>query len=253
MPGSSGRHLSLAQTPWRACGVPLPELPPGTVHLWRAALRQPPKVIAQHYELLSVEEKERAAKFYFPEDRDHFINARGILRYLLSRYLQVPAAAVSFQYSTYGKPSLTAETPLHFNVSHAGGYGLFGFTSGGSLGVDLEKTDESIEVKRLVSRFFSPDEAAEVLALPPDARPAAFFRTWTRKEAFIKAHGEGLALPLDQFAVTVPLDEPVEVRQIDWAPNQAGAWSLTSFMVQEELPGAMVVRGKLEELRFFNW
>jgi 4'-phosphopantetheinyl transferase len=119
--------------------------------------------------------------------------------------------------------------------------------------VDLEKTDESIEVGRLTSRFFSPNEAATVLALSADDQPAAFFRTWTRKEAFIKAHGEGLSLPLDQFSVTVALEDAVEIRRIDWAPETVTDWSLASFMVRELLPGAIVLRGEFRECFFFDW
>ena len=253
MPGSPGRHRALSQTPWAVAGS-FPTFPlDGQVHLWRAPLLLDPVQTGCHYGLLSPDEKQRAAKFHYPEDRAHFINARGILRSLLGQYLNLAATEVAFTYSAYGKPDLATEAPINFNVSHAGGYGLFGFTSGAPLGVDLEKIDESIEVERLASRFFSPIEAAAVLALSPHDRPAAFFRTWTRKEAFIKAHGEGLSLPLDQFSVTVPLDERVQLQRIGWAPETVGDWSLASFMVQEGLPGAVVLRGGLREYSFFDW
>jgi 4'-phosphopantetheinyl transferase len=203
--------------------------------------------------LLSPEEKQRAAKFHYPEDRDHFINARGILRSLLGRYLNLPAGEINFSYAAYGKPDLATEGPLRFNISHAGGHGLFGFTSGAPIGVDLEKTDLSIEVERLASRFFSPTETTAVLALPPADQIAAFFRTWTRKEAFIKAHGEGFSLPLDQFTVTVALEEEVRIQRIGWAPETTGDWSLASFMVRRGLPGAVVLGEKLKEVCFFDW
>ncbi|MFT5999070.1 MAG: 4'-phosphopantetheinyl transferase [Neolewinella sp.] len=253
MSGSTGRHRTLNQTPWAVAGA-FPTLPlAGQVHLWRAPLSLSPVHTGHHYELLSPDEKQRAAKFHYSTDRDHFINARGILRSLLGQYLNLPAAAIEFTYSAYGKPDLVTDTPLSFNVSHAGGYGLFGFTSGAPLGVDLEKTDESIEVERLVTRFFSPTEAAAVLAFPPDDQPAAFFRTWTRKEAFIKAHGGGLSLPLDQFSVTVDLGDSVKIRHIDWAPETVADWSLASFMVREGLPGAMVFGGEFWEDCFFDY
>jgi 4'-phosphopantetheinyl transferase len=203
--------------------------------------------------LLSPDEKQRAAKFHYPKDRDHFINARGILRSLLGRYLSLPAGEIAFTYSAYGKPDLATETSLNFNVSHAGGYGLFGFTSGAPLGVDLEKTDKSIEVGRLASRFFSPTEAATVLALPAGDQVAAFFRTWTRKEAFIKAHGEGLSLPLDQFSVTVDLEKVVCLKQINWAPETVEDWSMASFMVMEDLPGGLAVFGRITKLTFLDF
>lgn len=253
MPGSPGRHRALTQTPWAIAGS-FPSLPQaGQVHLWRSPLSLEVVQTQQHYGLLSPDEKQRAAKFHYPEDRDHFINARGVLRRLLGQYLGISPAEVTFTYTKFGKPDLAIETQLKFNISHAGGYGLFGFTSGAPLGVDLEETDDSIEVQRLASRFFSPPEAAAVLALSPNDRPAAFFRTWTRKEAFIKAHGEGLSLPLHQFVVTVSLDAPVQFKQIDWAPEMVAEWSLTSFMVREELPGAVALGGKLQECCFFDF
>ncbi|WP_020568326.1 4'-phosphopantetheinyl transferase family protein [Neolewinella persica] len=250
--GNPGRHRTLSQTPW-AVPAFFPTLPQtGEIHLWRANLSLDPIQTSHHYALLSPDEKQRAARFHYPEDRNHFINARGILRSLLGRYLDLPPTAISFTYSAYGKPDLAAEAPLSFNVSHAGGYGLLGFTSGPPLGVDLEKADESIEIERLASRFFSPTEAAAVLALPPTDQVAAFFRTWTRKEAFIKAHGEGLSLPLDQFAVTVDLDQDVGIQRVDWAPEAVDDWSLGSFMVREGLPGAVVLRGRYGEVFFFD-
>lgn len=253
MPGSPGRHRALSQTPW-ALADSLPSLPQaGQVHLWRSPLSLEAAQTQQHYGLLSSEEKQRAAKFHYPEDRDHFINARGILRRLLGQYLSISPTEIAFTFTEFGKPGLAIDTSLSFNISHAGGYGLFGFSSGAPLGVDLEKVDASIEVERLAVRFFSPTEAAAVLALSATDRPAAFFRTWTRKEAFIKAHGKGLSLPLDQFTVTVSLEDPVQFQRIDWAPEMVAEWSLTSFMVREELPGAVVLRGKIQGCSFFDF
>lgn len=251
MPAVPARHHSLAETNWRQA---VPAAPPqGTsVHLWRAALDVPETVLEEQYQQLNQQERDRAAAFYYARDRNHFIVARFALRGLLARYLGQPASEINFTYSAYGKPRLADGPDLQFNLSHAGGYALYGFTANPTIGVDLEVIDPTIEVATLAARFFSPAEATSVLSLPADDQPAAFFRTWTRKEAFIKAHGAGLSLPLDQFGVTVDLDAPVRMQRIDWAPEEVGEWSLASFMVTNDLPGAVVVRGSVGEVSFFE-
>lgn len=205
--------------------------------------------------MLSSDELARAERFHYPKDRSAFVIARASLRWLLGNYLGCPPESLSFKYGTYGKPFLTGSErgKLNFNLSHAGGYALVGFTPGQPIGVDLEAEDPSIEIERLTERFFSPAESRQVLALPTADRVAAFFRTWTRKEAFLKAHGAGLNLPLSQFSVTVDLKEPVRVEQIGWAPEEAKNWAMASFMVREGLPGAIVVGGRLDALCFYGF
>ncbi len=204
--------------------------------------------------MLSADELARAERFHYAKDRSEFIIARATLRWLLGKYLGRAPESLSFDYGTYGKPSLSAteRDKLNFNLSHAGGYALVGITSGQTIGVDLEAENPGIEIERLTERFFSPAESRQVLALPVTDRVPAFFRTWTRKEAFLKAHGAGLNLPLEQFSVTVDLKEPVRVEQIGWAPEEARKWALASFMVAEGLPGAVVVAGQLDALCFYD-
>lgn len=210
--------------------------------------------VAEKEALLSPDEHRRAERFHYPKDRSAFINARASLRRLLGSYLHRPPEAISFDYGAYGKPSLpeTEQTGLNFNLSHAGGYALIGFTTGQPIGVDLEAEDPSIEIERLTERFFSPEESRQVLALPAADRVPAFFRTWTRKEAFLKANGAGLSLPLEEFGVTVNLRKPVRIERIKWAPQEVNNWVLSSFMVTEGLPGAVVVGGRLEGLCFYD-
>jgi len=193
--------------------------------------------------LLPEDETERAAHFHFARDHDRYVIARANLRRLSGRYLGLPGKEVRFQYGEYGKPGFHSvhASRLTFNLSHAGDYALYGFTSGMAIGVDLEAEDHDIEVERLVHRFFSEREARAVLALPVEQRHAAFFRTWTRKEAFIKAHGQGLGLPLERFSVTVDLASPVRLEAVDWAPGQVNDWSMTSFEVAEGVPAAGVI------------
>ena len=179
------------------------------------------------------------------------------MRSLLGTYHNLPAQHIQLTYGAFGKPALHPEhvSALRFNLSHAGGYALYGFASGAEVGVDLEREDLSIEVDSLVHRYFSPAEAQSILALPGRDRHAAFFRTWTRKEAFIKAHGQGLSLPLERFSVSVDLSSPVRLEAVDWAPEEVARWAMVSFEVAKGLPGAMVVErsgGDLPDVKYFD-
>lgn len=249
------RHLTLAETLWEAAPTPWPAPPVvGEAHLWRIQLPGATPPLPEQEQLLAPDEFTRAGRFHYPKDRSAFITARASLRCLLGHYLRRKPEAISFGYGTHGKPFLAGPEPggLSFNLSHAGGYALIGFTTGRSIGVDLEAEDPSINVERLAERFFSSHEYQKVLALPTAERVPAFFCAWTRKEAFLKAHGAGLGLPLQKFSVTVNQVEPVRIEWIDWAPEETNDWAMAAFMVAEGLPGALVVEGDLTTLRFYD-
>ena len=197
---------------------------------------------------------ERADRFYFPRDRVAYIVGRATLRRRLANYLGADPRSLTFSYGSAGKPMLaeTHASSLAFNLSHSGGYALLGVSSDYPLGVDTEVEDHTIEIRQLTKRFFSTDERSAILALPPSNQVTAFYRTWTRKEAFLKALGAGLNLPLDQFTVTTDLNGPVKMTAIDWSPGEAADWSLASFTVGDRLPGAVALRGELVGLEFYE-
>jgi 4'-phosphopantetheinyl transferase len=211
---------STSVLPWRA--------PPGIlvlgddeVHVWRATLDQTPSQIQSHLHSLAADEHVRAEQFYFERDRQHFIASRGVLRAILSGYLHRTPESLSFCYSSHGKPALAGETDddaICFNVSHSHGVALFAVTRGREVGIDIEHIRSDLEVAEIAERFFSLREVAMLRMLPTEAQRQAFFRCWTRKEAYIKARGEGLSLPLDQFDVSV---EPAAIlgTQRDPAPK----------------------------------
>ena len=140
---------------------------------------------------LSADEKERAARFHFPVDRERFIAAHGCLRAILRRYLGCESDQISFSVNQYGKPALN-DYPLEFNLSHSGNYALIGITRKQKIGVDVEKVRPEIELESIAEHNFSKREVAELMSLPPGQRVAGFFLCWTRKEAYIKAHGTGI-------------------------------------------------------------
>jgi 4'-phosphopantetheinyl transferase len=223
-------------------------LRPREVHVWAANLDRPPLAFELLDATLSSDEHDRAERFRFPRDRDRFVTARGLLRTLLSLYVGRAARDLGFRYSVFGKPELTGER-ISFNVSHADATALFAFTREAEVGVDLERVRTGAWADDVAQRFFADGEVAALRALPPYARPRAFLACWTRKEAYIKARGEGLSLPLQDFEVTLdPTVEPALVRTA-WSPSEPKDWQLLD--VSAAVPGyvaALAVRSDAPRL-----
>jgi 4'-phosphopantetheinyl transferase len=215
------------------------------VDVWFGSLDAPDPVLRQLRRTLSADELERAGRFYFARDRDRFVVGRGLLRALLGDYTGTAPAELQFDYSPYGKPRLRDPNGVSFNVSHSENRAVFAFTRGAAVGVDIEVLDSKPSDALVARQFFSPIEVRELLELPPDARPRAFLTCWTRKEAFIKARGEGLSLPLQDFDVTLTPGVPPKLRRTDWHPTEPSEWLL--FDLSERCPGciaALAVRAE---------
>ncbi|MGH9967417.1 MAG: 4'-phosphopantetheinyl transferase family protein [Pyrinomonadaceae bacterium] len=230
--------------PW-----PLPDDQPALgsaqAHVWRASLDQPAVAMENLYKVLSPDERAKVGRFHFGKDRRHFIVARACLRKLLGQYLAIEPAELRFAYGAYGKPHLdpTMLDPpakLKFNLAHAGGLAVFAFTRLGEIGVDLELI-KPITADDIVRRFFSAAEVASFDQLPADDRALAFFNCWTRKEAFIKAKGMCLSLPLDQFDVTLAPDQEVSLLRTRWDENEAARWSLRTLEIGDSYVGAVAL------------
>lgn len=204
------------------------ELPSGEVHVWRADLEPPASTVARLYELLSPDERGRAGRFRFAVHRDRYVVGRGLLRTLLGRYLHRPADTVRLAYGAYDKPEL-AGGELAFNLSHSGPLALYAFGAAGELGIDVELYDPDIARERVAERFFAPAEVAALRALPPAQQARGFLHCWTRKEAFIKARGDGLSLALDSFEVSLAPDAPAELLRTAFAPAERERWALADL------------------------
>src|SRR5262249_31830035 len=188
---------------------PVGSLRKGEVHVWRVAVEGVQQDGYAFACWLSEDERAREQRFHFERDRRRFRVTRGLLRVLLGRYLCQAADGVELAYGDRGKPRLRDETSgLRFNVSHSGGRALLAFARGRDLGVDLELMRPVPEMASLTEQCFSPAEREAWRGLPEAERPAAFFRCWTRKEAFVKATGDGLSRPLDSFDVSLGTREP---------------------------------------------
>ncbi len=193
--------------------------------------------------LLSRDELGRSARFRFEADRNNYTIARGGLRQLLGSYLGLSPAAIRFKYSPYGKPLLDIgleSNGLEFNISHSGEMILWAFTTGRRVGVDVEKVRRDFNTAEIAERFFSLAERAELNDLPPEQRHRAFFYCWTRKEAFIKALGEGLSHPLDGFDVSLTPGKLAQLRATRPDPQDAARWLLWDVPMRGDYAAALV-------------
>ncbi len=160
--------------------------------------------------------------------RNRFVVGRGLLRTLLGRYVGVPGEALELAYGDHGKPFLVQAGP-RFNLSHSGGVALFAFSSSADVGVDVELADRCVDPLKIAGRFFSPAEVGTLRSLPEALRRGAFLTCWTRKEAFIKARGDGLSLPLDSFDVTLAPSEPAALTRTAWSAAEPAEWELADL------------------------
>lgn len=235
-----------------------PTLTSSEVHLWLASLEQPAELVSSFLATLTPDEQARAARFVFEKDRRHFTVARGILRALLGQYLQTPASEIRFTYNAYGKPELQSPMPqpaFNFNLSHSHELALYAFAPGREVGVDIEHMrDIDIDEYLAIARsHFSSGEYATLQELPESLRKQGFFNCWTRKEAYIKTRGQGLAIPLDSFDVSLLPSAPAVLLASQEAPHTVAAWSLSIPSVPPDYAAALMVEGHDCTIRAFTW
>lgn len=213
-----------------------------SVHLWQANLNLPEQQLEILYSTLSLDEQQRANRYYFEKDRKHFIAGRGILRRILGHYVNREAACLEFVYSPRGKPHLSDEG-LHFNVSHSNGLAVYGVSRDRPLGVDVEYLRPLPDAEKLAQRFFCPQEYSILRSLPEDQKQLAFFHAWTCKEAFLKATGEGLA-GLDEVEVSIHPDQPAKLLSIQGDRKAAKHWHLERFSPATDYVAAIAIEGE---------
>jgi 4'-phosphopantetheinyl transferase len=223
--------------------LPPQRLGAGEIDVWCLPLDNAPVPLAELHALLDPEEQARAARFVGADHRDRFVRAHGLMRIVLSAYLDSRAEALGFGLGRHGKPYLIGAEALSFNLSHSHDLAALAVASGMVLGVDVERCRALTDRDGLIGRFFSTDEQAAYLALPEAERDEGFFRLWTRKEAYIKALGEGLSCPLDSFTVSIG------ERAAILAPVLPG-WSLYHFEPAAGYLGALAVDAVSPTLRW---
>jgi len=227
-----------------------PSLETGTVHVWRISLDQPFESLQHFRRILEPDELNRASRFHFEKHRQHFIVARGFLRAVIARYLEMQPEALRFSYGAYGKPALASEHVLRFNLSHSHEIALLAVALDAELGVDVEHIRADFASEEIARRFFSRAEVEVFNALPKEEQVAAFFRCWTRKEAYIKAIGKGLSQALDAFDVT--LAPGVQAALLRAEEDNVKRWWMSNVDVGEGYAGALAVERPVAEVRFFR-
>ncbi len=226
------------------------DLPVGEVHLWAARLDPPDDWLRPCASLLSEDERGRAQRFRTGPLRNRYIAGRGMLRMLLGRYLRTDPASFSLSYQAHGKPELSSpwkSQGVEFNVSHSHELGVFAFSRGNEIGVDVECIRPMPNAAELLERFFSPEEVQQWQQMPAQQQLRAFFQGWTRKEAWLKAVGSGLSFPLNQFCVT--LDGPARVLSIRGDAHEAARWWLESCEPCDGYVASVAMRAKAVALR----
>jgi 4'-phosphopantetheinyl transferase len=232
------------------------EIEPHQVDIWRIQLDVSSHLLRVLEGILSTDEVERSACFHFPIHRDRFIAAHGCLRDTLTRYLPLDPRSLSFSINDYGKPSLSeafSGRGLEFNLSHSGDFALVAVTLHRQVGVDVEFMREEDSREEIARRYFSEREVSDFLSVPPEGQNITFFNCWTRKEAYIKAHGLGLSLALDSFDVSLIPGEPAILRATRPNPQEAVRWTLKHLEVYPGYAGAVAVEGKDLEFRLWDW
>jgi 4'-phosphopantetheinyl transferase len=216
------------------------------VHIWYTSLEQPETRVCQCAQLLSEDERKQASRFHFERDRRRFIVSHGVLREILSRYLDVAPDQVQYRHGLRGKPYLAVSSDgydLQFNMAHSNEVALYAIASGREVGIDLEYVQPIADVEQISSRFFSLREDATLRSLPETQRLEAFFSCWTRKEAYLKAVGDGLTRPLNHFDVSLKPGEPTKLLHVEQAPQETDRWSLQTLVPAPGYVAALCVEG----------
>lgn len=230
------------------------KLGPDEVHVWQVPLGVAADAVASAFGVLSASEQTQARRFTFEDGQRRFTVARGALRRILSHYLNDPPDAHTFETGPHGKPSLPpppmaeGRHPLRFNVSHTNDIAVIAVAWHRELGIDIECVDRKVEMENLSKRFFSPTEAEAVLQAEAARRRDVFFRIWTTKEAYIKARGDGLSLPLDQFDVVPDLAKPPGLLATRHDPDDLARWRFARVDVSSEFACTLAVEGRAEFL-----
>lgn len=221
--------------PWNA-------LSDNAIHVWQIDLRADAALISQCLVVLDADEQERAARYLADVHRNRFIIARSSLRLLLGRYLGRAARDVAFAYNAHGRPELspTPLPPLAFNLSHSGDTAMLAVTRLSAVGIDLEYHRKPDRIADLAERFFAAAEVRQWRALPDELRIAGFFTGWSRKEAYIKAHGRGLNYPLDRFVISLDPREPARIVETVDDPSEATGWRIENLDCPADCSAALV-------------
>lgn len=237
-------------------GAESSNLAEGEVHLWWIPIGGSRQAVELHAQALSPDELERAARFHFDVHRNRFLIGRGALRHILGRYLEIEPRDLEFTYGSRGKPDLAPGQNgrgIRFNLSHSHDLGLLAVSMAQELGVDVELVKADFGGMEIAERFFSANEVQTLFALDAVERNAAFFSCWTRKEAFIKAIGEGLSVPLDSFDVIFAPHAKPALTRVEGKPGETLRWKMYDIPAGAQYKAALVIEGQGHRLFYRHW
>jgi 4'-phosphopantetheinyl transferase len=226
------------------------------VDIWSIHLCGEEWEMQQCRRLLSPDEVQRADRFYFEKHRRRFTRARAAMRQILSGYSRVPPEELTFSYGQQGKPQLAGKLEscgVRFNLSHTEEMALLAVTQNQDAGIDIESVNSEFATEEIAERFFSAGEVLRLNALPVAEKADAFFACWTRKEAYIKAVGGGLSVPLDSFEVAFGPGVAPALLLVKGEPNEMCRWSMYEVKVTQGYRAALVVEGRGHVLRHLQW
>jgi len=220
------------------------------IHIYRSSLETTSDKIKDYESFLSADELYKANRYKFEKDRFHYITGRALLRNILSRYLNQFPGEIVFSYSDKGKPFIK-DTEVKFNLAHSGGRAVYAVANNMDIGIDIEFMRELPDALQIAKRFFSEKEVVEFSEIREDDIRTAFFNCWTRKEAFIKAVGEGLSYPLKDFSVTLKPGDKPEILWIKDKAEEVKYWSLINIDTDENYISSLAVKAENVKVVYF--
>ncbi|MDT7042565.1 4'-phosphopantetheinyl transferase family protein [Candidatus Nitronereus thalassa] len=222
--------------------------------MWRGIVDLPPSRLQVYQESLSREEQERAQRFRFLQHQTRFISTRGVLRSLLGHYLTLAPQEIELDSSPQGKPFVAnpGSRPLYFNVSHSQKIALFSFSHDSEVGIDVEGTRPGLDYHSIGQRIMSAQELQWLESLPVSKQKAAFLTCWTRKEAFVKAHGSGLNFPMKDLTLTFLPHQPATIVHIADTDLASRPWAIYPVYPRIRYAAALVVAGRPHTVQFWN-
>jgi 4'-phosphopantetheinyl transferase len=226
------------------------------IHVWRASLDLPAIEMHQLQTTLTQDERNRAARFYFQKDRERYIACRGFLREILGRYLNGAPSEIRLSYGPCGKPELASSMcrrDISFNVSHSHGLALIAIAREREVGVDIEYIRQGVEIESIAEHFFAPSENAVIRALTGCQQRETFYQCWTRKEAFLKARGDGMTCPLDQFEVSVEPGSPAALLSAHGDSRESMRWSLQELAIDDGYVATVAAEGQGWHVICWEW
>jgi 4'-phosphopantetheinyl transferase len=233
-----------------------PGLATDQIHVWRVPLNQNPIRIPEFKELLSPDERARAERFRFDKDRNQFIESRAALRLLLSQYLNISPTALTLSKAAHGKPALAngqSNSGLRFNLSRRDGLALVAVARNREIGVDVELIQAGLPIFEIANVSFSENELAELQSLPEAQQAAGFYNCWTRKEAYVKARGEGFSFPLKQFDVSLTPGAAAKLLEVRGSNTEVDRWTLQDVAAGDGYVAALMFESPNATIIYKDW